>query len=242
MQHALRNQRRFAEIARELPAGPLQARMEAISRQVDGGVDACWAVAQRGHHLEEARRTIDAARVQRELAALGPGEGPIRARTRASLQAQLDAAARLDITITGSREQLRLLDAHLTEAVARAAELSVTGPGGSAAVPSDLEGVADDITQVTAELESLRGALDELNQPRMAPGGLPSGGTAGSESPWPGGGIEPAPIPPRTEPTNYPPGSGYPPASGYPPSEGYPPASQWSAPEEEPEPRRQRDR
>jgi hypothetical protein len=52
-------------------------------------------------------------------------------------------------------EQLRLLDARLDEAVARAVELSLSGDSGK------LTGLDSDVDDLVAEMEALRQALEE---------------------------------------------------------------------------------
>jgi hypothetical protein len=87
-----------------------------------------------------------------------PGPSPTATQTAVALQAQLDAARRMDELIASTRDRLRLLDAQLGEAVTRAIELSVRPDGGS-----DLETLGADVDTLVHELESLRVALDETD-------------------------------------------------------------------------------
>jgi hypothetical protein len=78
--------------------------------------------------------------------------------TLASLRAQLASADRLDRVTAEAESKLRLLQAQLDEAVARAAELSV-----KAGDVGELAGVGDDIAHVVDEMEALRLALEETS-------------------------------------------------------------------------------
>jgi hypothetical protein len=78
-------------------------------------------------------------------------------RTVQSLESQLASAKRLDDVTDQAEARLKLLQAQLDEAVARAAELGVS----SAADASALAGVGDDVDHVVLEMEALRQALEE---------------------------------------------------------------------------------
>ena len=144
VQDALQAQNRFTEAINGTDRGPLRERMEEIGERVAVGVDEAWRVARQGQSLMEARRRIDTAEAQRDLAevqaqAQAQPDDPLSTtgssleRTLQSLQAQLASADRLDRTIADARDRLRLTNARLDEAVARAAELSV--PGGQRGRP-----------------------------------------------------------------------------------------------------------
>jgi DNA anti-recombination protein RmuC len=72
-----------------------------------------------------------------------------------SLQSQIATARRLQEVTRDTAEQLRLLDARLDEAVARAVELSLSGDSGK------LTGLDSDVDDLVAEMEALRQALEE---------------------------------------------------------------------------------
>ena len=74
-----------------------------------------------------------------------------------SLEGQRETAVRLDGVIANARDQLRLLDAGLDEAVARTLELSATQTGG------DVEGLGQDVDELVTEVEALRLALEETD-------------------------------------------------------------------------------
>ena len=169
VQDALQAQNRFTEAINGTHRGPLRERMEEIGERVAVGVDEAWRVARQGQSLMEARRRIDTAEAQRDLAevqAQAQASDPLSTtstsleRTLQSLQAQLASADRLDRTIADARDRLRLTNARLDEAVARAAELSVR-----AGDVGDLAGLGDDVDALVTDLEALRLGLEEVERP-----------------------------------------------------------------------------
>ena len=76
-----------------------------------------------------------------------------------ALRAQLASAERMDQTIAETRDSLRLLDARLGEAVARAVELSV-----EAGDIAELSGLGDDVDNLVGEMEALRQGLEEVGR------------------------------------------------------------------------------
>lgn len=159
---ALGAQKRFSEAVHRADPGPLRDRMAEIGQRIDQGLDDCWRVAQRGFALADARGHINTTGAQRELDDVkseftGPtsADSPA-ARTIQSLQAQLASAARMDGVIKDTRDRLRLLNARLDEAVARAYELSVQADD-----VADLTGLSDDVDGVVGDMEALREGLDE---------------------------------------------------------------------------------
>ncbi len=168
---ALKAQARFGEAVANAKSGPTRDRLVEIGRSLDEGVQRCWDTAQQGQSLREARRRIDTNQVQQRLAQLTSNTDPDAARTAASLQAQLDSAARIDRVSADAESKLRLLQAQLDESVAKAAELSVR-----AGDVGELSGVSDDIQHVVDQMEALRLALEETaggGQP--PPTALPQG-------------------------------------------------------------------
>lgn len=156
-------QRRYSDIVAATPAGPLRTNMESITRQVQRGVEECWLIAKRGDELDDALRRLDSGSLQARLTQSSDDA------TRASLQSQLDSAQRIRTTRDDADQRLRLLDTRLGELIAEAAEVSV----GSDAT-SDLGSAVDD---VVTQLEALRLAVDDVNNPRP--------GDAGQASPSP---------------------------------------------------------
>jgi hypothetical protein len=169
VQDALQARTRFAEAAGRAPDGPLQDRLREISARVDTGVEEAWRVAQRGEALVQARRGIDTAEVSRrltDLERLEPGDSS--SRLIESFQVQRATADRLDRVIAGARDQLKLLDARLDEAVARTLELSASAHAGVG-----VEGLGADVDELVTEMEALRLALEETDA--AARGELPGG-------------------------------------------------------------------
>ncbi len=186
VQNALQARTRFSEAVERAPAGPLRDRLREIAARVDTGVEESWQVAQQGEALVQARRGIDLAAIDRQLQAR-TGEAVPEADDRVlqSLQGQRATATRLDGVIADTRDQLRVLDAGLDEAVARTLELSAHARAGG-----DVEGLGRDVDDLVSEVEALRQALEETDAAARGeipggeiPGELPRGELPGSETP-----------------------------------------------------------
>jgi len=168
---ALKAQVRYQQTVEATEPGAVRDRLQAIGERIDDGVQEAWRIPRRGAQLVDARATIDAEDVRRELAAVEGQAGQAWAkgsaveRTAAALRSQLDTADRLDRTIAEARSQLQLLDARLDESVARATELSVR-----IGDVDELGPVGADVDDLVQEVEALRLALEET--------------TGGSETPW----------------------------------------------------------
>jgi len=165
---ARKSQRRFNEAVAGVPPGPLRDRLEATRARVDGAVDEMWRIAQSGHALTVARRQIDDRSARRTLAAEGPEPGTPATE---ALQAQLDAADRLDSSIADTRDHLGVLDAQLAAATTRAVELAAHHAAGTAG------GLDADLRALTDEMEALRLALEETGPqppPQLPPPVPPS--------------------------------------------------------------------
>jgi hypothetical protein len=170
VQEALQARTRFDETVRRIPGGPLQDHLAAIAQRMHTGVEESWRIAQRGQTLVLARRGIDVADIERQRAELGTGDqsDPSLEVVAQSLDQQKATADRLDRVISQAHAQLRVLDARLDEAVARALELSTQSV--TDASVGDLGTAVDNLV---TEMEALRQALDETHG--TAPGGLPPG-------------------------------------------------------------------
>ena len=153
---ALTARNRFDAALRSTREGPLRDRLGDIRRSVDAGVQECWAVAQQAQNVSAARKRLDAPALRRRLAALEEKDNEPAA---AAVRSQLESAARLDGVIAETTERLEILEARLTEAVARAIEVSAL-----AGHDDDLIGLGSTVDQVVDELESLRLALAETNR------------------------------------------------------------------------------
>jgi chromosome segregation ATPase len=160
VQDALQAQNRFAEAVSEARKGPLRDRMAEIGSRIDHGVDEAWRVARQGQSLVEARKRIDLVEAQQELREVEGRDDPASQKTAESLRAQMASADRLSSTIEEARARLRLTNARLDEAVARATELSVAADD-----VSQLEGLGDDVDALVTDLEALRLGLEEVQRP-----------------------------------------------------------------------------
>ncbi|HEX3087773.1 MAG TPA: hypothetical protein VHQ23_03905 [Ilumatobacteraceae bacterium] len=153
-------QRRYNEIVKATAPGPLRTSMESITRNVQRGVEECWLIAKRGDEVDRALSRLDSTELQARLDASTDDA------TRASLQAQLDAAKRIRATRDDTDRQLRLLNTRLGELLAQAAEVSV-----GTDTTSDLGSAVDD---VVTQMESLRLAIEDVNNTRPGDAGQAS--------------------------------------------------------------------
>jgi hypothetical protein len=171
VQEALQARNRFNEAVGRTRSGPLRDHLRAIAARMQTAVEECWLIAKRGQTLVEARRGIDVADVERQLADIAAnGEAdPSLARVAESLEVQRATAARLDRVIGQAHSELRMLDARLDEAVARTLELSA-----HATADTGVEGLGTDVDNLVTEMEALRQALEETT--RAAHDGLAAGG------------------------------------------------------------------
>jgi hypothetical protein len=158
---ALGARNKFDEAVRNARRGPLRERLTEIGGRLDDAVSECWRVARRGQALTDARSQLDTTNARRELASLDQAS-PSQSKTAEALQAQIASAQRVDATITDARDRLRLLDARMDEAVARAIELSVRDGD------VDLGGLGNDVEGLVGDMEALRQGLEEAD--RTAPG------------------------------------------------------------------------
>jgi hypothetical protein len=158
VQGALQASARYRRTVEGVDSGPLRERLEEIGVMVDNGVRECWRVAQRGHQLDDAVSALDAGGIRARLARLESGAGGDADESVArSLQARLATAERLAGVATEARERLRVLQARLDEAVARATELAL----GPARTGIDAGGLGGDIEHLVDDLEALRAGLEE---------------------------------------------------------------------------------
>jgi hypothetical protein len=167
---ALQAQRRFNEAVRKADAGPLQDHLRDIGQRIDTGVRECWRVAQRGEAIEDGLKTLDVEGTKRELVDVerdlrGEAGDARLQQTRDSLRAQLHTAQRMIDAVQDARNQLRLLDARLDEAVTRAVELSLRS-----APDADVSGLGSDVESLVSDMEALRSALEDVERPDAAGG------------------------------------------------------------------------
>ena len=134
--------------------GPKRDRLTAIGARLDEAVEDVWNVAQQGHELSKGRNRIDIDGTRERLSAV-TGDDSTASATREALQSQLDAAERLNLGVSGAERQLRLLQARMDEAVAKAAEVT--------AGSSDVGVLDADMTHLVDDLEALRQAMVEAD-------------------------------------------------------------------------------
>ena len=157
-------QNRYRRAVKRSRPGPLKERLAELGERIDQAVMECWRVACQGDNLGGALRQLETDRVEAELeqarrdlrAERGGSSASLKATVEA-LEAQMRSAQRLADVWRSSRDRLRVLNAQLDEAVARAVELSV-GAGGSVAA---FGGLSDQVAEVVSDMESLRQALEE---------------------------------------------------------------------------------
>jgi len=150
---ALNARKRFAEAIADAEAGPLRERLREIEAQMTEAVTVTWDVARKGQQLTDARRRIDLPALQRVLDDAGPDDP----RYAAAL-AQREVHSRLSAREETARTRLEILDLRLGETIVRASELATrTGE------TTQLDALADQVTGMVGELDSIRLALDEID-------------------------------------------------------------------------------
>lgn len=152
--------RRYDKAVRGAAAGPLRERLAEIGRRIQTGAEECWRIARRGQELEDALRALEDPRDVRRRLDEARGGGADERLVQA-LQSQIDSTERIIRVAAETRDRLRLLDARLDEAVARAVELSLR-----ATDVGDLGGLGSDVDALVGDMEALRQALDETSSTR----------------------------------------------------------------------------
>jgi hypothetical protein len=169
VQEALDAQRRYRRAVSAATEGPMRDRLIEIGERIDAGVDECWRVARRGDALVDALGNLDPVAARRDLDAAkreakdNPGDA--QNETVKALEAQVASADRLVDVARNAQDKLKLLDARLDEAVARAVELSITADD-----VGQLGDVGSDVEGVVSEMESLRQSLEEAGGTAQAAG------------------------------------------------------------------------
>ena len=164
---AIRARDRFALAVRRVRPGPLRDRLGDVGLRLDRAVTESWRIACQGDALESALRDLDSTSIRAELAEIQADRDGAQGESRASLEraeqavrSQLASVDRLARAADDARTRLRVRNAQLDEAVARAVELSVSGVDSS-----QLQPLSADVDSTVAELESLRQALEETSGP-----------------------------------------------------------------------------
>jgi hypothetical protein len=152
---AVASRRRWQELVATMRPGPLRDRLDGLGAQVDDGVLAVWSTVQRLMEIERVVATVDLDRVTAELKRVrrDPTSDPAMVQ---ALSDRFVSVQRMLNVVDDADDKLRLLDARLGAAVARAAEVVfVAGV--------DEPTVGDELGDVVTELESLRTALETLS-------------------------------------------------------------------------------
>lgn len=165
---ALGARARFAKTVRRARPGPLHDRLADLGRRLDQGVSECWRIARQGDALESALDQLDVGSIEAQLAELQAekrgatgAEAHALARAEDAMRSQLASAQRIERVSREARNRLRVLNAQLDEAVARAVELSL-----QAGDSGELRPLSDDVDSLVGELESLRQALEDTTAAR----------------------------------------------------------------------------
>jgi hypothetical protein len=166
---ALAAQKHFDQTVARMRSGPMQERLKQVAERVSEGVRECWQIACHGNELQHAYSQLDVQAAQQELRGLQEekrnrrGDPASIDRAIAAVDAQLLSAQRIGDVAADARDRLRVLNAQLDEAVARAVELSVHADD-----VSDVASLGDDVDSLVGDLEALRQGLEESDD--AAPG------------------------------------------------------------------------
>lgn len=151
VQAALGAQRRYREIVGGVRPGPLRDRLDEIGQQVAQAVVECDEVAARGDEIDAALAHLNVPSLERQL------DGATDDAARSSITAQLAAAQRMRATREEIDRQLRLQVVRMGELTALAAEVGVG--------THDTELLGVGVNDVVVQLEGLRQAVQEVQQP-----------------------------------------------------------------------------
>ncbi len=155
--------RRFDKALATVQSGPLKERLSTIGGRLQTGINEAARIAHAGQQLSSGRAQIDTNRIQAELATASSGaRTPRSEQTIKAITSQLASAERLDATIAETYDKLRLLDARIDETVTRTIELSVSQSGSD-----DLSALGPEVDSIVSDLEALRQAVEETNNPMV---------------------------------------------------------------------------
>jgi len=158
-------QARFDRTVERMQPGPLQDRLRDVGTRLADGVRECWRIACQGDELQEAYQQLDVKTVQAELNQLEAEKQASRGdanhvasidRAIGAVRSQLSSAKRIGDVAQDASDRLKVLNAQLDEAVARAVELSVHADS-----VTDVAPLGADVDSLVSELESVREGLEE---------------------------------------------------------------------------------
>jgi hypothetical protein len=186
VREALDAQRRYRKAVASANPGPMRDKLVEIGERVDDGVEECYRIAKRGDALVDAIDNLDAVSARKDLetakAAARATPGDAQEGTVKALQAQVDSADRLISVARDAQDKVRLLDARLDEAVARAVELSIRADdvGQLGDVGGDIDGLVSEMESLRVGLEEADGKTDEITLPEVSPENASKSGKAKS--------------------------------------------------------------
>lgn len=165
VREALSAQQRFDTTVARMTPGPLRERLGGVGERLADGVRECWRIACQGNNLQSAYWQLDVKSIEMDMAQLqaerkaSRGDaGHVASLDRAidAVKSQLASAQRIGTVAKDASDRLRVLNAQLDEAVARAVELSV-----QANDVGDIRPLTDDVESLVGDLEALRQGLEE---------------------------------------------------------------------------------
>lgn len=160
---ATKARKRFDKVVEQARPGPLRENLAQLGRRLDDGVNECWRIACQGNALQAGLAQLDSPSVNKELeqvrrdrrTAQGPAADALE-RAEQALESQRSSYQRIAAVAEDARTRLRVLNAQLDEAVARALELALR-----ASDVNDLSPLSADVESLVGELEALRQAVEE---------------------------------------------------------------------------------
>ena len=159
MQQAQGSGRKLRATIDGVDDGPLRQQLVSIADQLDHGLAEAWAVAKRGDDLDDTIRNLDPTRLRSKLDTLrtrsGADPSADTLATIASVEQQLETAARLKQRSAETADSLRATQTRLDELVARASEVRVG--------LADTDTYAREVDDLVIRLEALHQALEETD-------------------------------------------------------------------------------
>ena len=160
---ARKARRRFDTVVGQARPGPLRDRLHGLGARLDQAVTECWRIARQGHalrkgleHLDVPATEAELRQVRDDLSRVGGTAQTALERAEKALESQLSSYRRIADVSEEARTRLRLLNAQLDEAVARALELALRADD-----VNDLSPLSADVELLVGELEALRQAVEE---------------------------------------------------------------------------------
>ena len=151
---ALTARDRWQDLLGRTRPGPLRDRLAELGARVDDGVLAVWETAVRAVDAGRIAESLDVESVTREYkrAKSDPAADPALVE---ALGARFTSVQRVLNSIDDAEQRLRLLDARLGAAVARAAEVALAAGEGSDDLGQELEAVVSELGALRESLASL---------------------------------------------------------------------------------------